>query len=222
MKTESNTPSKELFIAAINDRISKNEFTLTAEQVFKAAQFAEILHRENQVQNLTRILGVQDFIDGHLIDVLELFKLKTLGEVVLDIGSGCGVPGLLAAAIDLSDTREWFLCDSEKQKAEFLANTAEEMGLERVSTTSSRVELVINDIEPDTVMARAVGTVEKLAGWISNCSTWNNLILFKSKGWNEEWKEAQLSRFGKKLTVTHTQEYSSADKYRVLINLKKK
>lgn len=217
-----NYPNKDLFSSAINKRIESGEFCLTPEQVSRAAQFAEILHRENEVQNLTRILGVEDFIDGHLIDVIELMKLNTLGEVVLDIGSGCGVPGLLAAAIDLSDTREWFLCDSEKQKAEFLMNTATEMGLKRVSTSSDRVELIIDQIEPDTVMARAVGTVEKIAGWISNCSTWNNFILFKSKGWNEEWKEAQLSRFGKKLTVTQSKEYSSGDKYRILVNLKKK
>jgi len=207
---------------AIQARINKDEFFLTSEQVSRAAQFAEILHRENEVQNLTRILGVEDFIDGHLIDVLKLLKMDTLGTQVLDIGSGCGVPGLLAAAIDQNDVREWFLCDSEKQKAEFLTNSAHELGLSRVFVSSSRVEFIINDIEPDTIIARAVGTVDKIAAWISNCSTWNNLILFKSKGWPEEWKEAQLNKFGKKLTITHTNEYSSGDKYRILVNLKKK
>ena len=222
MKTESNTPPKDAFEKAIQYRVRKNEFELTSEQVSKAAHFAEILHRENEIQNLTRILGVEEFIDGHLIDVIELFKLDTLGDVILDLGSGCGVPGLLAAAIDLDPEREWVLCDSEKQKADFLAKTAEEMGLERVTISADRVESVIQEIGPDTVIARAVGTVEKIAGWISNCSTWNNLILFKSKGWEEEWKEAKNSRFGKKLTATHTQEYSSKEKYRILINLKKK
>ena len=222
MKTESNTPSKEQFSKSISARVIKGEFFLTPEQISKASQFAEILHRENEIQNLTRILGVDAFIDGHLIDVLELFKLNTLGMAVLDVGTGCGVPGLLAAAIDLNSDREWFLCDSEKQKADFLLSTAEEMDLDRVSISSHRVEEIIREVEPDTVISRAVGTVEKLAGWISNCSTWNNLILFKSKGWAEEWKEAQLSRFGKKLTVTQMNEYSSVDKYRVLVNLKKK
>lgn len=222
MKIESNTPSKEQFKTAIQSRISQGEFILTEEQVEKAARFAEILHRENEIQNLTRILGIEEFIDGHLVDVIELFKMNTLGLVVLDIGSGCGVPGLLAAAIDLNHDREWFLCDSEKQKAEFLAGTAAEMHLKHVSVSSARVETVIQDIEPDTVVARAVGTVDKLAGWILGCSTWNNFIIFKSKGWSEEWKEAQLTRFGKKLTVTQMHEYSSKDKYRVLINLKKK
>ena len=221
MKTEFNTPSRKAFETAIFSRIERGEFELDSEQVTRAAHFAEILHRENQKQNLTRILGVEEFIDGHLIDVIELFNLDTLGEVVLDIGSGCGVPGLLAAAMDLDPEREWILCDSEKQKAEFLALTAAELGLKQVVVSSERVESIIGEFKPDTVMARAVGSVEKIAGWISNCSTWNNLILFKSKGWEEEWNESKKSRFGKKLTIIQIKEYSSKDKYRVIVVLKK-
>lgn len=211
-------PSIDEFLTEIQAR----KLPLTAEQAQKAAHFAHILHRENQNQNLTRILGVKEFVDGHLIDVIELLKLPTLGNRVIDVGSGCGVPGLLAAAIDLNTERNWILTDSEISKADYLIAAAEELGLERVSTVSRRVEEVIEMFKPDTVMARAVGTVEKIAGWISECSTWNNLILFKSKGWEEEWKESQLSRFGKKLTVSHSGEYSSGDKYRLLVSLKRK
>jgi 16S rRNA (guanine(527)-N(7))-methyltransferase RsmG len=202
--------------------IQAKKLDLTPEQAKQAAKFAHILHRENELQNLTRILGVSEFVEGHLIDVMELFKVPTLGERVLDIGSGSGVPGLLAASVDSSKTRQWFLSDSETSKGEYLSRGAEELGLERVATFSRRAEEVLDFVRPDTVIARAVGTVEKIAGWISNCSTWNNLVLFKSRGWEEEWKEAQLSRFGKKLTVTHTHEYSVGDKYRVLVSLKRK
>lgn len=206
------------FLAEINAR----NLSLTPEQAKQAAKFAHILHRENEIQNLTRIVGVPEFVEGHLIDVLELFKVPTLGERVLDIGSGSGVPGLLGAAVDLSPSRIWFLSDSETNKAEYLIRGASELGLKRVSTFARRAEEIIEVAKPDTVIARAVGTVDKIAGWISNCSTWNNLILFKSRGWEEEWKEAQLTRFGKKLTVTHTHEYSVGEKYRVLVSLKRK
>ena len=195
---------------------------MSVEQVRKASKFAEILYRENQNQNLTRIVGTDGFYNGHLIDVIELLKLDSLGSRVLDVGSGCGCPGLLSAAIDLSPNRIWFLSESEKSKAEYLKQSATELELKRVSVLADRVENVIQVIKPDTVIARAVGTVEKIAGWISNCSTWNNLILFKSKGWEEEWNEAKKSRFGKKLTVTHTHEYSSEGKYRLLVTLSRK
>jgi 16S rRNA (guanine(527)-N(7))-methyltransferase RsmG len=217
-----NTPQKHDFIVAIQARVTAGEFFLSPEQVEKASQFAEILHRENQNQNLTRILGVEEFIDGHLIDVIELFRFNLLSSRVLDLGSGCGVPGLLAAAIDLDTKREWILCDSENLKCEFLALTAKEMNLKQVSVYSGRVESFIQEIAPTTIISRAVGTVDKIAAWISNCSTWNNLILFKSKGWIEEWKTAQRNKNGKKLTVTQIREYSAKEKYRVLVNLIKK
>ncbi len=199
--------------------IQAQKLGLSIEQEKKAAHFAEILHRENENQNLTRILGEKEFVSGHLLDVVELFKTPGLSTRVLDVGSGSGVPGLLAAAIDPSDSRLWFLSESEGSKAEYLMNSSRELELKRVAVLNKRVEQVIQVLKPDTVIARAVGTVDKIAAWIWDCSTWNNLVLFKSKGWEEEWKNAKTTRFGKKLTVTHTHEYSSDDKYRVLITL---
>ena len=199
------------------------KLNLTDIQTKQAAKFAEILHRENQKQNLTRILGIKEFVSGHLLDVVELMKANWLESSVMDIGSGGGVPGLLAAAIDQDESRRWDLCDSEQSKAVFLSEAATELGLSnRVFTFSQRVEEIIQARAPKTVVARAVGTVDKIAAWIWNCSTWNNLILFKSTGWGAEWEEAKKTKFGKKLTVTQIQEYSSNGKYRVLINLVRK
>ena len=195
---------------------------LNTAQCEAAARFAVILERENQSQNLTRIMGITSFVQGHLLDVVELCHVEQLGARVLDIGSGSGVPGLLAAAIDLSPTRLWYLTDSEKSKAEYLKNAATELGLSRVIVMEKRAEEVIDLIKPDTVIARAVGKVEKIFQWIMDCSTWNNLVLFKSIGWKEEWIAAQQTRFGKKLTITQAIEYSSEEKYRVLVNLMRK
>jgi 16S rRNA (guanine527-N7)-methyltransferase len=210
-------PSQAEFIAEIQSR----GFGLSAAQLEKIGLFGHILHRENESQNLTRILGVSEFVDGHLIDALELLKLKTLGKRVLDIGSGSGVPGLLAACVDFESDRIWFLVESEKQKAEYLSRAIAELGLRRVSALPKRVEEVIQVLAPDTVIARAVGTVEKIGAWIWNCSTWNNLILFKSKGWDLEWKNARLSKVGKKLTIIQALDYSFKDRTRYLISLSK-
>jgi len=212
-------PSKEDFLKEL---VQKNGgLKLSESQLEKAALFAHILHRENAEQNLTRILGVGEFVDGHLVDVVELLNGDILGAKVMDLGSGSGIPGLLAAAIDES-SREWFLVESERSKAEYLARSAAEMGLKHVSVFPLRAEEAIQQINPDTVIARAVGTVEKIAAWIWNCSTWNKLVLFKSRGWEDEWKQAQLNKFGKKLTVTQVKDYSNEHRTRVLITLRKK
>jgi 16S rRNA (guanine(527)-N(7))-methyltransferase RsmG len=206
-------------LSEFSSAIQHANLGLTPEQVKKASLFAHILHRENETQNLTRILGVGEFIEGHLKDVLSLLAAPTLGVEVMDIGSGSGVPGLLAAAIDLNPDRLWQLVESEINKANYLTESTQEMGLENVVVAHMRAEEAIRELEPDTVVARAVGTVEKISSWIWNCSTWNNLILFKSRGWEEEWKNAQTNRFGKKLTVTHTDDYSNSERTRYLISL---
>jgi 16S rRNA (guanine(527)-N(7))-methyltransferase RsmG len=211
-------PSSNDFLKEIH----ASDLPLSEEQAQRAAQFAHILHRENEVQNLTRILGAQEFVDGHLRDVVELLGVPTLGRRILDIGSGSGVPGLLGGALCAESDRVWLLTESEKMKAEYLTNTIREMGLRRVSAVPKRTEEIVGVFNPDTIIARAVGTVDKIANWIWSCSTWNNLILFKSKGWEKEWAEAKTTRFGKKLTVIHTHEYSFADKTRILVSLKRK
>lgn len=215
--TPSPTPSKDDFERFI---LSQGQSDFVAK---RAARFAEILYRENKVQNLTRIVGLEGFYFDHLVDCLELLKTGWLGSAVFDLGSGCGVPGLLSAVIDSDDNRKWVLCDSESSKAAFLAAAIQELGAKnRVLAASGRAEALINEASPSTVMARAVGKVEKIMSYIDNCSTWNNLILFKGPGWSDEWKDAQKTRFGKKLTVTQTHEYLSNGKRRTLINLKRK
>ena len=65
--------------------IRSSGLELTEAQSLIAARFAEILHRENEEQNLTRIIGAKEYIQGHLVDVLELLALPTLGNRILDI-----------------------------------------------------------------------------------------------------------------------------------------
>ncbi len=201
--------------------ISRYAPNLSQESAKRAAEFAVKLYEGNKSQNLTRI-PAEEFVTGHLIDVLELLKFESLGERVMDIGSGCGVPGLLAAAIDNQTSRRWILVESEKQKAVFLLTCAEEMGLsDRVEVHADRAEKVIQVLKPDTVVARAVGPIDRIAAWIWNCSTWNNLILFKSRGWDLEWSNAQNNKYGKKLTITQKHEYGTEGKSRILVSLKK-
>ena len=206
-------------VREFSDAIADANLGLSVAQIQKVALFAHILHRDNEDQNLTRILGVNEFIEGHLKDTIELLKLKNLGQKILDIGSGCGVPGLLAACIEIDSDRLWQLCDSEIGKAKFLTEAVAELEINNAIVIHGRVEGLINQLKPDTVVARAVGTVEKIAGWIWNCSTWNNLILFKSRGWESEWEAGKLTRFGKKLTVTQRDDYSTKDVTRYLISL---
>lgn len=175
----------------------------------RVVQFYELLIEENKVQNLTRLVSPQDFKNGHLVDVLELLKTQWVRYPAVDLGSGCGVPGLLAAAVDPS---RWVLVESEKRKADFLQRTVQKLALtELVEVRAERLENYLRTNSTPTIVARAVGSVERIYSWIFKCSTWNELVLFKGPGWEDEWSQFQKGRFKNKLSVLDIYSYCIED-----------
>lgn len=184
-------------------------------------RFREVLLKENAVQNLTRITAPADFVDGNVIDCIELNKSGLVSYPAMDLGSGGGIPGLLLAAMG---TKGWLLCDSEGSKAAFLARAIDELGLQGAAqAVSGRAEDALKDRKVESVVARAVGKVEKVFGWLERCSTWNNLVLLKGPGWEEEWAEFQKSRHRKKLRIAaeHRYEVGPEKKKRVIVRLER-
>src|SRR6266403_1947508 len=76
----------------------------------QVVRFYRLVMAENEVQNLTRQSSPKDFIQGHVLDVRELFRSGLLSFPAMDLGSGGGVPGLLAA---VTNENPWVLAESE-------------------------------------------------------------------------------------------------------------
>ncbi|MGZ3696977.1 MAG: 16S rRNA (guanine(527)-N(7))-methyltransferase RsmG [Bdellovibrionota bacterium] len=183
-------------------------------------RFRELVLDENERQNLTRITAPEDFYWGHVADVRTLLESGFLEYPALDVGSGVGVPGLLAA---LLDGQSWILSDSEGRKAEFLERAAKELGASSIQVYPGRAEKLLEKTKVGAIVARAVGPVERMIAWFDPCSTWNTLILFKGPAWNEEWAEFQASRFRKTLQIERQVEYTVGKeaKKRILVRLKR-
>ncbi len=176
-------------------------------QIQGILKFYEMVLRENEIQNLTRLVSPKDFYFGHIQDVLELLKLDYLEYPVLDLGSGVGIPGLVGA---LLSEGKWILSDSEKKKAEYLERSSKILGLEKkVRVFAGRAETFLQSNQVQTIIARAVGPVERIYGWIRGCSTWNNLVLYKGPNWEEEWKSFQKSKFRDELKVLVEHNYTT-------------
>ena len=191
----------------LKNLLIEGEYSLTPEAADKVLRFYQVVLEENAIQNLTRLTSPEDFYYGHVVDVLEFLKVSENWFPALDLGSGGGVPGLLSAVMRPD---RWTLSDSEGRKAEYLRRSVDILGLNtQVDVFSVRAEAFLRESKQgsiQSVVARAVGTVEKIFPWIEKCSTWNTLILFKGPGWEEEWKSFQQTKWAKKLK--NTQEYS--------------
>ncbi len=185
----------------------------------KIIAFRELVVKESKTQNLTRLLSPEEFLEGHVRDVRELLAQDLLDWPVLDLGSGVGVPGLLAALV-----REgaWILCESEKKKADFLYRAAKQSGLvDRVQVVPDRAEAYLKNASVRSIVARAVGPVERIYGWIRSCSTWNNLVLLKGPAWEREWSDFQKGKFRQELQIakSFTYELGADRKPRIIVRL---
>jgi 16S rRNA (guanine527-N7)-methyltransferase len=206
-------------IADIRERAHLEWPGLSTDQLVRIQAYYERLVTENEIQNLTRLSSPEDFIEGHLIDVRELLKTGFLEYPAADLGSGAGVPGLLAAAIEPA---RWLLIESERQKARFLQETATALGLSTVQVFAERGESVLKQHSAKSVVARAVGPVDRIFGWLKS-STWNKLILLKGPKWEEEWSSFQRTGVGKKLRLTgsHAYEVGKENKRRLIVCLER-
>lgn len=186
--------------------------------------FRELVLRESNQQNLTRLLGPKEFFEGHVLDSLALVRSSLVDYPAMDLGSGVGVPGILSA---LLAPGEWVLAESEGRKADFLSRAVVELGLQdRVKVFSGRAEAYLAEKgEVKSVVARAVGPVERIFGWIRECSTWNSIVLLKGPGWDDEWNEFQKRGRGRQLiAVEGTFEYSLGEenKQRKIVKLNRR
>lgn len=207
--------------------MSQNDYLLALQGAFagapaseleRAADFGLWLNNQNQVQNLTRMSSPADFASSHYSDTKALLESGWLTGHCVDLGSGCGVPGLLAAALGAS--QRWTLIESELRKTEHLREGAKLFHVEHlVKVEHARIERIIQSIPATTIVARALGRVGKIWGWTRKCSTWNSLVLFKSKGWEAEWSEFQATPDAKHLTIAEVKDYSSLGNCRLLIRL---
>lgn len=194
----------------------RDDFSQT--QLENTLKFHEILVLNNEAQNLTRLTSPRDFYEGHFLDVLELKRSGLVGTTSLDLGSGCGVPGLLATILGVG---KWSLAESEGRKAEFLSGAVEELGLD-LPVFPDRGEKLLRKTAFDQVVVRAVGKVAKIYPWIAACSTWNTLLLFKGPGWAAEWDAFQETEFKNQLAIEKIHAYSvgAEAKQRVIVLLR--
>ncbi len=105
----------------------------------KLARYAELLLEKNKVMNLTAITAPRDVATLHLLDCACLLTAADFrGKQVVDVGTGAGFPGmplrLLEPDFDLT------LLDSLGKRIDFLQETVDAMGLQRVRCVHARAE----------------------------------------------------------------------------------
>jgi 16S rRNA (guanine527-N7)-methyltransferase len=140
----------------------------TAREVFGAAlpqleAYAALLAGPATERGLLGPREAPRLWERHLLNCAGLSSLVEDGQVVLDLGSGAGLPGLVLA-LQRPDVQV-VLVESLARRAQFLTECVEALGLRNTLVRRARAEELHGKLEVDVVTARAVAPVDRLAGW---------------------------------------------------------
>jgi 16S rRNA (guanine527-N7)-methyltransferase len=118
----------------------------------KLLAYLELMAKWNRVYNLTALRNPSEWLTHHLLDSLSVLP-HIKGPLVVDVGSGAGLPGLVLAMV----RPDWQIVSVEAvdKKAAFQRQVAAELALTNVRVEGGRVEDVTMEAGADTVVSRA-------------------------------------------------------------------
>ncbi len=159
------------------------------EQIQQLATLQYLLRQWNKEVNLTRLVDGNDFWVAQILDSLWPFnnelKEQSQSLKIIDVGTGCGLPGL-AIAIALPNSSVT-LVDSTRKKTSVVNRIIEDLNLQsRVNIRTERIEVTGQNMafryKFDRALARAVGEAPVLAEYlIPLLKPTGKAILYKGK-----------------------------------------
>jgi 16S rRNA (guanine527-N7)-methyltransferase len=171
---------------------AKAALNVPRETTERLEAFAALLWEENERQNLVSRSSLDHLWSRHIYDSAQLLRLAPpSASTWLDLGTGAGVPGLVAA---LLHPAHFTLVEVRKLRAEFLAHAADLLGVsERVSILCSKVEALPQQ-HYDVISARAFAPLPRLLELAHRFSTAKTLwILPKGRNARSELDAARAS-----------------------------
>lgn len=141
--------------------------------------YVRLLHKWNRVYNLTAVRDSTQMVTRHLLDSLTVLPYldnesnkESVGQRVLDVGAGAGLPGIPLALLSAGShpERRFVLLDSNSKKTRFMQQAVAELGLNNVQVVYSRTEVFRVEQGFDVVLSRAFASVaDMLSGAGQHC-----------------------------------------------------
>lgn len=162
----SNKPLKKI----LEDGLTALNIQVNPVQINLWISYVELLAKWNKVYNLSGVTNSKDMMIRHVLDSLCLadFLKDDAIQVVADIGTGAGVPGIPLAI--LFPNKKFILVEPRQKRIIFLKQVLFILGLKNVELGHGRIEdLPLPENKPDRILSRAFA---KLADMLILTQAW--------------------------------------------------
>jgi 16S rRNA (guanine527-N7)-methyltransferase len=163
---------------------------VSRETLDRLTAYVELLGQWNRRINLVSGNTMGDVWRRHILDSAQLHKyLPRNTRVLVDLGSGAGLPGLILAAMGVAEVH---LVESDLRKSAFLREAARIMDVP-VTLHAERIERV-EAFAADAVVARACASLGQLIDYSEKFISQRTVCLFlKGESAEEEIAQAQAA-----------------------------
>ena len=171
----------------------QSRINVSRETIEKLEIYEQLLKKWNQAINLISKSTANDIWQRHFLDSAAVFEYRnTNGNKWLDVGSGAGLPGLVAAIIatELSPELRVTCIESDLRKCEFLRTVAR--------NTETPLKILTRRVEDapaqqaDTMSARALAPLNTLLLFANQHLAENGTAVFhKGQDWKTEVENAR-------------------------------
>lgn len=127
------------------------------------SRFHQLLVDEGEIRGLVGPREVARLWERHLLNSAAVVPLLPARGVVVDVGSGAGLPGIVMAA--MRPALKFVLVEPMERRVAWLHDVVDATGLANVEIRRARAQELDGAIEADVVTARAVASLDKLFRW---------------------------------------------------------
>ena len=184
---------------------------VSRETLGRLSNYVDLLEQWNRRINLVGRNTMGDVWRRHILDAAQLWSLlPPRTRVLIDLGSGAGIPGLVLAAMGVPEVH---LVESDQRKAAFLREAGRIMGLS-VIVHPERIEK-LTPFDVDVVVARGLADLSELLDLAEKFLSKRTVGLFlKGKTVAQE-----LAIVGESWTMSAEQIQSRSDPNGVILKL---
>lgn len=213
------------FVGRLSQAVEKMGLVLDDEQKQDILLYLELIQKWNKTYNITAIKDAEQILIQHLFDSLSVVtplqqKLDPNKEaVVLDVGSGGGLPGVIIAVC----CPKWAVTciDAVEKKTSFITMVSGRLGLKNLRSKHCRIEDYTSN-EADLVISRAFASLSDFANWSGHTvRAGGHLAAMKGHYFEDEVKELE-STSDWQLELWQALEVVDMDAERCLIWLSRK